>query len=244
MASSEHITDAMVRTAGDELMRHGLNAPEQVIYSAARAALAAAGPPPFGDDFLQRLRRANIARNEEYRAKTGGQELPLLFRATELAGEIGEMLNVIKKMERERLGWSGKRATKEDLREEIGGAMACFDLLAMTLGEDIAEATAAEFNKVTDRLGLTVRLSAPSAGDGWQVPPINVNFMLACYVSPEPGGVIWPGGWDSPAGKDTRDWLLRNGLIASDYSPTERGKKWVEALLSTPLPAPPAKVGA
>jgi len=36
------VTDEMVVQAGDVLMRHGLNAPEQVIYRAARAALEAA----------------------------------------------------------------------------------------------------------------------------------------------------------------------------------------------------------
>lgn len=36
------ITDEAVRMAGDTLMRHGLNAPEQVIYQAARAVLEGA----------------------------------------------------------------------------------------------------------------------------------------------------------------------------------------------------------
>lgn len=48
------VTESMVRLAGDRLMRHGLNAPEQEIYRAARSALeaalqssgGAAGEPP------------------------------------------------------------------------------------------------------------------------------------------------------------------------------------------------------
>lgn len=123
---------------------------------------APAAREPYAADFLTRLREANAARNEEYRAKTAGQPLPLLFRATEFAGEVGELCNVIKKMERERLGWGGKRATMDDLREEFGGVLATLDLLAMELSIDLADVTAREFNKVTNRLGLTVTLPIPN----------------------------------------------------------------------------------
>jgi hypothetical protein len=109
-------------------------------------------------DFLRRLRVANIERNREYREMTGGQPLPLLFRAVELAGEIGELVNVIKKMERERLGWRGKKADENMLKEEVGGAFVVFDLLLMDLGIDLADVTTREFNNVSDRLGLTTRL--------------------------------------------------------------------------------------
>jgi|SoiMethySBSTD1v2_1073268.scaffolds.fasta_scaffold00799_2 NTP pyrophosphatase (non-canonical NTP hydrolase) len=109
-------------------------------------------------DFLTRLRAANFQRDMEYRAKTSGEKLPVLFRTTELAGEVGELLNVIKKIERERLGWGGRRASREDLAGEIGGVMTCLDLLAMELGIDLAEATVSEFNRVTERLGLRTKI--------------------------------------------------------------------------------------
>lgn len=67
-------------------------------------------------------------------------------------------------------------------------------------------------------------------------PPIEIEFMLACYVSPKPAGVLWPGGWDSPAGKATRRWLISEGLVTAEYEVTDRGSLWVEAILSTPLP--------
>lgn len=118
-----------------------------------------------GLDFLTELRAANSARNEEYRAKTAGEPLPILFRTTEFAGEVGELLNVIKKMERERLGWGGKRASREAMLEEFGGVMATLDLLAMDLGVDLAEATRAEFNKVTDRLGLNTHIPTLDAAE-------------------------------------------------------------------------------
>ena len=109
-------------------------------------------------DFLSVLREANITRNEEYRAKTGGKKLPVLFRSTELAGEVGELLNVIKKLERERLGWSGRRATMEDLKGEFGGVMVCLDLLAMEYGIDLLEVAMDEFNSVSDRLSLETKI--------------------------------------------------------------------------------------
>lgn len=67
-------------------------------------------------------------------------------------------------------------------------------------------------------------------------PPIKVEFMLACAVSPFPEGVLWQGGWDSPAGRETRRWLISEGLVTEVYGVTDRGKAWVEAILSTPLP--------
>lgn len=118
-------------------------------------------------DFLHRLRAANIRRDAEYRAKTQGEPLPLLFRTTEFAGEVGELLNVVKKIERERLGWAGKRADRQMLLEEFGGVVATLDLLAMMLDIDLAAATADEFNAVSDRLSLTTKLaSAPATASG------------------------------------------------------------------------------
>lgn len=144
------------------------------------------GAPEAGaTDFLLRLREANIVRDREYRGKTGGEPLPLLFRTTELAGEVGELLNVIKKLERERLGWSGKRATREMVLEEIGGVMAVLDLLAMQLDIDLATATTDEFNKVTDRLGLGTRLAgspSPPPGVGEEAMPMPERAFITSIV--------------------------------------------------------------
>jgi NTP pyrophosphatase (non-canonical NTP hydrolase) len=143
---------------------------EDVQDGAKLMAEAAIAIEAKADDFLRRLRAANIARDAEYRAKTQGEPLPLLFRTTEFAGEVGELLNVVKKIERERLGWAGKRADRKMLLEEFGGVVATLDLLAMMLGVDLAAATADEFNAVSDRLALSTKLgvlsSAPAQEDG------------------------------------------------------------------------------
>ncbi|UPT53412.1 hypothetical protein [Synechococcus phage Ssp-JY39] len=36
------------------------------------------------------------------------------------------------------------------------------------------------------------------------VAPIVINFLIECATTQKPGANIWPGGWDSPAGKQTR----------------------------------------
>lgn len=85
-------------------------------------------------------------------------KLDLLFRATELAGEVGELCNVVKKIERERLGLRGSKATKDQLREEIGDVLICLALLANTADIDLAQAVISKFNASSEKLGLDARL--------------------------------------------------------------------------------------
>lgn len=65
---------------------------------------------------LEILRQACAKRDKEW--DPGGQ-LDLAFFATELGGEAGEALNIAKKLERERYGIPGSRATLDDLAEEL-----------------------------------------------------------------------------------------------------------------------------
>jgi len=85
-------------------------------------------------DFTE-LRRANKARQEEW---PGGGKIDLPFRGLELAGETGELLNLVKKRVRINLGIQGTKETPQalhhSLREEIGDVMACLDLVAMSAG--------------------------------------------------------------------------------------------------------------
>lgn len=80
---------------------------------------------------LASLREANEVRGIEW---SNGAEDGGLFYAIELIGEIGELANVIKKLERERLGMVGSRASKQDLIDELGDAYICVDLLAIAYG--------------------------------------------------------------------------------------------------------------
>lgn len=106
-------------------------------------------------DFLHKLRMINSARLQAWE---GDQKADALFHATELGGEVGEVLNVAKKLHREAMGWRGSRATVDDLADEIGDVLICLDKLAMQYGIDLADATTRKFNATSDKVGLPQRL--------------------------------------------------------------------------------------
>lgn len=80
--------------------------------------------------FLAHLRACNIVRDVEW--NTSDAKVSLLFRANELAGEVGEACNVLKKFDREfNYKIKGSRATLYRLAEELSDVVICADLLAM-----------------------------------------------------------------------------------------------------------------
>jgi NTP pyrophosphatase (non-canonical NTP hydrolase) len=106
-------------------------------------------------DFLTDLRYANIARNREWDPEA---KLDAAFMALELGGEVGEAQNVVKKLERERLGIPGSRATVLDLADELADVLICADRVAMQFGIDLEEATKRKFNITSEKVGLRTRL--------------------------------------------------------------------------------------
>lgn len=104
------------------------------------------------DEVYATLREANIARQKLWGSKGA------MFQAVELAGEMGEALNVVKKLERERLGQAGSRATIQDLADELGDVQICLDLIAASYGIDMDRATAEKFNKTSEKMGFPVKL--------------------------------------------------------------------------------------
>lgn len=131
----------------------------------ARAAIEAAHLAP-GQEWrpiseaawtLADLRRANIDRQ----AAWCPEQVPdLSFRGNELGGEAGEAQNVIKKLERERLGWRGSRATLDDLAQELADVVICADLVGLTAGVDLYAAVRAKFDATSEKVGLPHRLVA------------------------------------------------------------------------------------
>ncbi len=105
---------------------------------------------------LKELRHANIKRDIEW--VTSDVKLPITFRATELSGEVGEACNIIKKIERERLGLVGTRASMEELADELADVIICTDLIAMDLGIDLGEAVRRKFNKTSEKYNLKTRV--------------------------------------------------------------------------------------
>lgn len=128
---------------------------------------------------LADLRAANIERQREW-DKAGG--IDLSYRGNELAGELGEALveavdlilmaaaagrasNVIKKLERERLGIRGSRATTQQLADELADVVICVDLIAMAQGIDVGDAVVAKFNATSEKVGLATRLQKAAPRD-------------------------------------------------------------------------------
>lgn len=87
---------------------------------------------------------------------------PLTYWTTALAGEVGELCNMIKKMQRVERGgvdggssYTAKDITREMLKEEIGGIAIYLDLLASLLDIDMEEAIIDTFNSKSEKYGFS-----------------------------------------------------------------------------------------
>jgi hypothetical protein len=121
--------------------------------------------------YYRTLRKANTARQREWDAK---DQIDASYRSNEMMGEIGEALeravevilmavaggkaaNIVKKLERERLGIVGARASKTELAKELADIAICNDLVAMKFGIDLDAAVADKFNLTSIKNGLDTR---------------------------------------------------------------------------------------
>lgn len=82
--------------------------------------------------------------------------LDLSFRSNEMCGEVGEAANVIKKLERERLGLVGSRATHEQAGLELADGIICIGLIAMELNLNMAYYVPKKFNTTSRERNLDV----------------------------------------------------------------------------------------
>lgn len=108
---------------------------------------------------LQNFRQTNVQR-----AKEGFKtydNVPVLFFTTALAGEVGELCNMIKKTERVRHGGldagtnhKASNITKEVVEEEIGGIFIYLDLLASLLDIDLEQAIIKTFNSKSEKYNM------------------------------------------------------------------------------------------
>jgi NTP pyrophosphatase (non-canonical NTP hydrolase) len=102
---------------------------------------------------------ANTARQAEW---PGGEHVDLAFRGLELAGEVGELLDPVKKVVRLKRGIKGTYEQMLDLslalQDELADVVICTDLLAMELGVDLSKAVAFKFNATSEKHGLETRL--------------------------------------------------------------------------------------
>jgi NTP pyrophosphatase (non-canonical NTP hydrolase) len=102
---------------------------------------------------LETLRKKNIERQKIWCPEV---QPDLSFRGNELAGETGEVCNVIKKLERERHGWRGSRDTKEHLAQELADVVICASLISLAAGIDLSQAVKDKFNETSTKNDLPV----------------------------------------------------------------------------------------
>jgi NTP pyrophosphatase (non-canonical NTP hydrolase) len=109
---------------------------------------------------LTALRPLNVQRAREGFKCYDNQ--PLTYWTTALAGEVGELCNMIKKMQRVEKGgidggssYTAKDINKEMLKEEIGGIAIYLDLLASLLDINLEEAIIDTFNSKSEKYGFT-----------------------------------------------------------------------------------------
>lgn len=104
------------------------------------------------------LRAANRARQVEW---LKGREFPASLRGLELDGEAGEAANIVKKLERARLGFGGTRATVTDLAGELADTIIAADLVANHYDIDLRLALQAKFNETSLLNGFKTKLVLP-----------------------------------------------------------------------------------
>lgn len=122
---------------------------------------------------LQKFREINTQRAVEG-FKTY-KNVPLSFWGTALAGELGELCNMIKKIERVKMGgidagssYTAASLTKEMIQEEIGGVFIYLDLLASLLDISLEEAAIKTFNDKSETYGF---IKYNDAGNQNQITP-------------------------------------------------------------------------
>lgn len=103
---------------------------------------------------FKKLREADQKRAGEW----GKEKMSLSFKGLEMAGECGEACNVLKKIEREKAGLVGSRATVEDLAEELADVVICVDLICAEFEIDLWEAIKNKFNKTSGKYGLKTKI--------------------------------------------------------------------------------------
>jgi NTP pyrophosphatase (non-canonical NTP hydrolase) len=110
-------------------------------------------------DVLKALREANGRRCEQGFGMTPHDwALPTWGNA--VAGEVGEMCNIIKKHDRGDIKYNGENLPefRRKLGDEIADIIIYLDLLAMREGISLEEVIVRKFNEVSDRRNSNIKL--------------------------------------------------------------------------------------
>jgi NTP pyrophosphatase (non-canonical NTP hydrolase) len=117
--------------------------------------------------FLRDLQVANVIRCPDFKAGNL-HDWSLAERGNELAGETGELCNVLKKLLRLHKALQHRLATREDAareieltamaREELGDVVICASLIAAQLDVDLEAAVRDKFNATSRKIGSNVEM--------------------------------------------------------------------------------------
>lgn len=107
---------------------------------------------------FKRLREVNLARCDNWH-EGGITDWSLSDWGVALAGEVGEAMNVIKKIRRKQDGvMAGETKDYADLADELADSMLYLDLVAARAGIDLDKATIKKFNETSRKWGFDERL--------------------------------------------------------------------------------------
>ena len=109
---------------------------------------------------FQDLRDANVTRCIEWMGHKPDRK-NLAFHGLELGGEVGEALNIMKKLERGQMGMPGELnliAGMHKLAKELADVVVCVDIIASLYGINLADEIEAKFNETSDKHGFETHL--------------------------------------------------------------------------------------
>ena len=111
------------------------------------------------------LRGGNVARLPQFKNKHGqpahskpdGSDWTDAQWLQAVVGELGEYANLKKKVDR---GDISREEAQPMLTDELADVVTYLDILAFRLGIDLGDATMDKFNRVSERVGSTIRIDA------------------------------------------------------------------------------------
>lgn len=103
-----------------------------------------------------RLPQFKNAKGEPAHTEPDGSDWGLGDWVTAVTGELGEAANIIKKVKR---GDLSLEEARQSLADEFADIVTYLDILAMQLDIDLGEATMEKFNKVSKRVGSSIKIT-------------------------------------------------------------------------------------
>lgn len=109
----------------------------------------------------QRLPTFKNARGELAHTEPDGSDWSPSDWSNALAGEVGELANLIKKVRR---GDFTLAQARDAVAKEIADVATYLDLLAMQFGIDVGAAVTAKFNEISERVGSPISIRRTCGG--------------------------------------------------------------------------------